>query len=197
MTTGISTTFIRSVTVGFILLTMWGCSNQYALQTPSNYVKASSDTSVGYSSVQLTQTTHRVMFTASQVTGPVKVQEYAMQRAAEIAKSAGYSAFTIFDSDAVLEKPQRELHNDVSINRKVPPETQCTMSGCTEVGQSDSMMTPQTYDLNGESGLIHYSMVIRLGDASAFSQADIEYFLVDSVLAGEFGPAVKPRQAKP
>ena len=160
-------------------LTLSGCSS-LPNTAPTPYKAATAPNEYGFSSVQLAENQYRVMFKATEATDAAAVQEYTLLRAAEIAKANGYSWFNIIKTDverkATLGKRPVKAEANNRATSQVLADQQCTMSGCSQVGQtfpaSGNGMTIETKVMKD----VYYSIVVQMTQqrqASAFSVNDI------------------------
>lgn len=126
-------------------LAITGCSSS-PIAAPTPYKSASSKAAYGYSSEKISENAIRVLFKATDKTPADLVQQYALHRAAEIAKSQGFSHLAIVKT-SVDKKPV--MAREVMANNEQPvafqTDKQCTMSGCDEVAQP--MAVPSANDV--------------------------------------------------
>ena len=97
-------------------LALTGCSSS-PIAAPTPYKSASSKAAYGYSSEKLSDNEIKVLFKATDKTPADLVQQYALYRAAEIAKSQGFSHLAIVKT-SVDKKPV--MAREIMANNEQP-----------------------------------------------------------------------------
>jgi len=133
------------------------------IASPTPYKQARANDGYGYSSVQLTNSEYRVLFKATDRTPADIVQQYALRRAAEIAKQNNYAWLAIVKTH-VDKKPVTARAMSVNTDTVEPfsANQQCTMSGCSEVAQpmpSQGQAKIETLQIND----VYFSILVRMG----------------------------------
>ncbi|MCW8090286.1 CC0125/CC1285 family lipoprotein [Alteromonas sp. ASW11-130] len=140
---------------------------------PTPYKAAVTPDGYGYSSSQLSNNEYRIKFKATEKTSADIVQEYALRRAAELARQYNYDWVTIVKTD--VEKKQGHgktvVRSKQNNNIKVFQDQQCTMSGCEEVAQPFVESEDDIEVRNVPMSNIHYSMIVRMSQTKPGSKA--------------------------
>ncbi|WP_420933120.1 CC0125/CC1285 family lipoprotein [Alteromonas sp. A081] len=157
-----------------------GCSS-VPVATPTPYKSANSKQSYGYSSEKLGEGEYRILFKASDRTPADKVQQYALRRAAEIAKQNDFSYVAVTKTNITKK---RVLAREVSLNTDepvvFPSDKQCTMSGCSNVAQPST--TVDTNDIEKTAMKdIYFSIVTSMSNNKQMLGANA--FLVSDLLS--------------
>lgn len=162
-------------------LVLFGCTTT-PTATPTPYKAAKSKDNYGYSSNRLSDTEYRVMFKATDKTPADMIQQFSLQRAAEIAKQNNYSWLSIIKTD-IEKKPIMARIVTVSKDKPEPfsNDQQCTMSGCAEVGQAASDQNA-TEIKQTQINDVYYSILVKMGNTP--EAAGIHALSVDKILAG-------------
>tara|TARA_A200000113_G_scaffold113578_1_gene102012 strand:- start:1767 stop:2345 length:579 start_codon:yes stop_codon:yes gene_type:complete len=161
-------------------LALTGCSSS-PIAAPTPYKSASSKAAYGYSSEKLSDNEIKVLFKATDKTPADLVQQYALYRAAEIAKSQGFSHLAIVKT-SVDKKPV--MAREIMANNEQPvafqTDKQCTMSGCDEVAQP--MAVPSTNDVvKTQINDIYFTIDVKISnDLNALGK---NAFTVEEVLS--------------
>lgn len=146
------------------VLALTACSTT-PVAVPTPYKAAVTKEGYGYSSVQLSDNEYRVLFKATDETPADKVQEYALQRAGQIAMKQGYQYLAIVKTN-VDKRPieARRFITEPSSPATFTQDQQCTMSGCSQVAQptaAEGQNSVQSTMIND----IYYSIVVRMANA--------------------------------
>lgn len=89
----------------------------------------------------------------------------------------------MLDADKAVEATESIINQAVTINKEIPPDLQCTMSGCDPVAAPHPMQQSSNYySTNQDSELVHYSLVARFGFISELKMTETKYFIVDELL---------------
>ncbi|MCU7555858.1 hypothetical protein OCL06_14805 [Alteromonas sp. ASW11-19] len=148
------------------MLTLGGCSTTSS-PGPTPYQAAKTENAYGYSSVQLSDSEYRILFKASENTPADLVQQYTVLRGAEIAKRQGYDWLTVVKTDIQRKKStaKKIVRKEGREGHVFPPEQQCTMSGCQEVGQPFDGPVGEVEVDNVPTKDVYYSILVRFGDS--------------------------------
>ncbi|MDO6567661.1 hypothetical protein Q4561_11385 [Alteromonas sp. 1_MG-2023] len=132
--------------------------------TPTPYKSAVTTEGYGYSSVQLTDNEYRVLFKATDRTPADIIQQYALQRAAEIAKKQNYNWLAIVKTD-VDKRPvmARAVSHGTEKPKPFPTNQQCTMSGCSEVAQPMPIQGQNTVT-ETQINDVYFSIMVRMSN---------------------------------
>lgn len=176
----------------FSLVTILAACQSVPIAVPTPYREAGLTSDYGYSSVQLTENEYRVMYKATDLTDADKIQAYTLRRAAEIGLSQGFEWMTIVrtnvEKKAVIGKSLiRQKNSDTTM----PPQQECTMSGCTE---PDRLFINDGSDVKVENTPMHdvfYSVLVRFGQGTAEAEADV--MTLQRVLAESSRVDAKPK----
>jgi len=146
------------------VLALSACSST-PVAVPTPYKASVTKEGYGYSSVQLSDNEYRVLFKATDETPADKVQEYALQRAGQIAMKQGYQYLAIVKTN-VDKRPieARRVITEPSSPATFTQDQQCTMSGCSQVAQptaAEGQNSVQSTMIND----IYYSIVVRMANA--------------------------------
>ena len=157
-----------------------GCSS-VPVATPTPYKSANSEQSYGYSSEKLGNGEYRILFKASDRTPADKVQQYALRRAAEIAKQNNFSYVAVTKTNITKK---RVIAREVSMNNDepivFPSDKQCTMSGCSDVAQPTTLPNPNDIEKTAMKD-IYFSIVASMSNDAQSLGANA--FLVSELLS--------------
>lgn len=148
-----------------VMLTLGGCTTTSS-SGPTPYQAAKTQNAFGYSSVQLSKAEYRILFKASEDTPADLVQQYTVLRAAEIAQREGYDYLTVVKTDIQRKKStaKKIVRKEGREGHVFPPEQQCTMSGCQEVGQPFDGPAGEVEVDNVPTKDVYYAILVRFGD---------------------------------
>jgi hypothetical protein len=157
-----------------------GCSS-VPVATPTPYKSANSEQSYGYSSEKLGNGEYRILFKASDRTPADKVQQYALRRAAEIARQNNFSYVAVTKTNITKK---RVIAREVSMNNDepivFPSDKQCTMSGCSDVAQPTTLPNPNDIEKTAMKD-IYFSIVASMSNDAQSLGANA--FLVSELLS--------------
>jgi len=179
-----STKLLTSAALVFTLV-LGACSTTPSA-TPTPYKAAKSKESYGYSSVQLSDNEYRVLFKATDRTPADIIQQYSLQRAAEIAKQNNYSWLTIIKTD-VEKKPT--IARTITPAKKPEPfssDKQCTMSGCNEIAEPMSKPKPKNIKQT-QINDVYVSILVKMGNSQ--ESLGKHAMSVNKILAGDIDEA--------
>jgi len=156
-----------------------GCSST-PVAAPTPYKAAATKTSYGYSSKKTSDSEYTVLFKATDKTPADRVQQFALHRAAEIAKKEGFAYLAVVKTN-VDKKPvvAREVmaNNEEQVAFQI--DKQCTMSGCDEVAQP--MAVPSSNDIvKTQMNNIYFSINVKM--ANDMASLGKNAFTVEEVL---------------
>lgn len=155
-----------------------GCSS-VPVASPTPYKSANSERSYGYSSEKLSDSEYRILFKASDRTPADKVQQYALRRAAEIARQNNFGYVAVTKTNITKK---RVLAREVLMSNDepliFPSDKQCTMSGCSDVAQPSTLPNPSDIEKTAMKD-IYFSIVTSMSNdeqslgANAFSVSEL------------------------
>ena len=167
-------------------LVLFGCTTT-PTATPTPYKAAKSKDDYGYSSKKLSDNEYRVLFKATDRTPADMIQQYSLQRAAELAKQNNYGWVSIIKTD-IEKKPT--LARVVTTSKEKPEpfsnDQPCTMSGCNEMGQAapgQNVTKIKQTQIND----VYYSILVKMGITP--EAAGKQALSVDKILAGNVDEA--------
>jgi hypothetical protein len=157
-----------------------GCSS-VPVATPTPYKSANSEQSYGYSSEKLGNGEYRILFKASDRTPADKVQQYALRRAAEIARQNNFSYVAVTKTNITKK---RVIAREVSMNNDepivFPSDKLCTMYGCSDVAQPTTLPNPNDIEKTAMKD-IYFSIVASMSNDAQSLGANA--FLVSELLS--------------
>ncbi|WP_282146280.1 CC0125/CC1285 family lipoprotein [Alteromonas stellipolaris] len=153
------------------------------IASPTPYKSAVTKEGYGYSSVQLTDNEYRVLFKATDRTPADVIQQFALRRAAELAKKHNYEWLAIVKTDVDKKAVMaRAVTHNTDEPQPFATNQQCTMSGCTEVAQpvpGQGQNTVTQTQIND----VYFSILVRMSNTQGSLGKNV--MSVEEILANQ------------